>query len=82
MWGRKGIAQNFDDPGELKITKRSAAIFYRHSTFLQSLTIYLLSFVSFLAVLDFEVAIYAITSQLLHLKAWTRYLPDPLPQPP
>ena len=57
-------------------------MFYHHSTFLQSLTIYLLSFVSFLAVLDFEVAIYAITSQLLHLKAWTRYLPDPLPQPP
>ena len=30
---------------------------------------------------DFEI-IYAITSQLPHLKAWTRYLPDPLPQPP
>lgn len=82
MWGRKGVAQNFNDPGELKITKGSAAVFYHHSTFLQSLTIYLLSFATFSAVFDFEVVIYVIISQLLHLKAWTRYLPDPLPQPP
>lgn len=62
MWGRKGVAQNFNDAGELKITKRSAAIFYHHSIFLQSLTIYLLSFATFSAVFDFEVKLFMLSS--------------------
>jgi len=44
---QKRKAKNLDDLGELKITKRSDAIFSHHSTLLQTLTIYLLSFATF-----------------------------------
>lgn len=58
MWSRRQVAQNFNNPGELETTKRSASIFHHHSTFL-----YLLSFANFSAVFDFEVVIYVNTSQ-------------------